>query len=86
MRFKVGRQSFQKELGLLQGVVEKKSTIPILSNLMVETREDGIEIKATDLDMSITTFCDAEILEPGSICLGAKKMFEIVRALPDSEI
>jgi DNA polymerase III subunit beta len=86
MRFKVGKQSFQKELGLLQGVVEKKSTIPILSNLMIETHENGIEIKATDLDLSITTFCEAEILEPGSICLGAKKMFEIVRALPESEI
>lgn len=86
MRFKVGRQSFQKELGLLQGVVEKKSTIPILSNVMIETHADGIEIKATDLDLSISTLCEAEVLEPGSICLGAKKLFEIVRALPESEI
>ncbi len=86
MNFKIGRQSFQKELGLLQGVVEKKSTIPILSNLMIVAKESGIELKATDLDLSVSTFCDAEVHETGSLCIPAKKLFEIVRAFPESEI
>jgi len=86
MNFTIGKQSFQKELGLLQGVVEKKSTIPILSNLLVEAKPGGIELKATDLDLSLSTFCEAEVREPGSLCLPAKKLFEIVRALPESEI
>ncbi len=86
MNFTIGKQSFQKELGLLQGVVEKKSTIPILSNLLVEAKPGGIELKATDLDLSLSTFCEADVRQPGSLCLPAKKLFEIVRALPDAEI
>jgi DNA polymerase-3 subunit beta len=53
-------------LGLLQGVVEKKSTIPILSNLMIETQAGGFELRATDLDLSISSFCEAEVSEPGT--------------------
>lgn len=86
MNFTIGKQAFQKELSLMQGVVEKKSTIPILSNLLVEAKTGGIEIKGTDLDVSITTFCEAEVKQPGSICIPAKKLFEIVRALPEAEI
>ena len=86
MKFTVGRQAFLKEIGLLQGVVEKKSTIPILSNLMIEASSEGVELRATDLDLSISTFCDAEVQEPGSLCLAAKKLFEIVRALPEAEV
>ncbi|MEY4167084.1 MAG: DNA polymerase III subunit beta [Blastocatellia bacterium] len=86
MKFSIGRQSFQKELGLLQGVVEKKSTIPILSNLMIEVQAGGVELKATDLDLSISTFCEADVAETGSLCLAAKKLFEIVRAMPEAEI
>ena len=86
MNFRVGKQNLLKELGLVQGVVEKKSTIPILVNLLIEARPGGIEIRATDLDLSITSFCDAEVLEPGALCLPAKKLFEIVRALPEAEV
>lgn len=86
MKFTISRNSFQKELGLLQGVVEKKSTIPILSNLMIETQAGGFELRATDLDLSISSFCEAEVSEPGTACLAAKKLFEIVRALPEAEI
>ncbi len=86
MNFTIARQPLMKELGLLQGVVEKKSTIPILSNLLLNAREGGIEIKATDLDVSISTFCEAEVRQPGSICLPAKKFFEIVRSLPEAEV
>jgi DNA polymerase-3 subunit beta len=86
MHLKVGKSTFLKELNLIQGVVEKKSTIPILSNLLLETKDGGLCIKGTDLDVSISTWCETEIIKEGSNCIQAKKLFEIVRALPDAEI
>jgi DNA polymerase III subunit beta len=86
MHLTVGKSSILKELNLIQGVVEKKSTIPVLSNLLLEAKEGGLSIKATDLDVSISTRCDAEINKEGSICIQAKKIFEIVRALPEAQI
>ena len=87
MRFSVGKNVLLKELNLLQGIVEKKSTIPILSNVLIETVNDStISLVATDLDVSLQTECSAESTKPGSIVLQARKLFEIVRNLPDAEI
>jgi DNA polymerase-3 subunit beta len=86
MHFSVSKTALLKELNLVQGVVERKNTIPILSHLLLESVAGGISIKGTDLDVSITTQCVAEVKEKGSICLQAKKLFEIVRALPEGEI
>src|SRR5262245_35922480 len=86
MNLKVGKTTLLKELHLIQGVVEKKSTIPILSNLLVATKNGGLAIKGTDLDVSISTWCEAEIKQEGAICIPAKKLFEIVRVLPEAEI
>ncbi len=86
MHLKVGKSAFLKELNLIQGVVEKKSTIPILSNLLLETKDGGLCLKGTDLDVSISTWFEAEVVKSGSNCIQAKKLFEIVKALPDAEI
>lgn len=86
MQVIVGKQSLLKELSFIQGVVEKKNTIPVLSNLLLETTDGKLNIKGTDLDVSISTLCDAEIMVPGAACIQAKKLFEIVRALPDADI
>jgi DNA polymerase III subunit beta len=87
MRFSVGKNVLLKELNLLQGIVEKKSTIPILSNVLIETVNDStISLVATDLDVSLQTECTAESAKPGSMVLQARKLFEIVRNLPDAEI
>ena len=87
MRFSIGKNVLLKELNLLQGIVEKKSTIPILSNVLIETVNDAtISLIATDLDVSLQTECAAESAKPGSMVLQARKLFEIVRNLPDSEI
>ncbi len=86
MQFIIGKTPFLKELNMIQGVVEKKSTIPILSNLLLEAKGGELSIKATDLDVSITTGCEAEIRTEGSLCIQAKKLFEIVRALPEADI
>jgi len=86
MQFTVSKSSILKELNLMQGVVEKKSTIPILSNLLLEANGDDLWIKGTDLDVSISTRCEVETKTGGAICLQAKKLFEIVRMLPEAEI
>ncbi len=87
MQFSVSKNVLLKELNLLQGIVEKKSTIPILSNVLIETVNDStISLVATDLDVSLQTECAAESGRPGSIVLQARKLFEIVRNLPDAEI
>lgn len=59
MQVTVSRQALLKELNFIQGVVERKNTIPILSNLLLETEDGALSIKGTDLDVSITTVCDA---------------------------
>jgi DNA polymerase-3 subunit beta len=86
MHLTISKSVLLKELTFIQGVVEKKNTIPILSNLLLETGDGTLGIKGTDLDVSISTVCEAEIKKAGAICVQAKKLFEIVRALPEAEI
>ncbi len=86
MHLIIGKTSFLKELNMLQGVVEKKSTIPILSNLLLEAINGELWIKGTDLDVSISTRCEAQIKQEGAICIQAKKLFEVIRSLPEAEI
>jgi DNA polymerase III subunit beta len=86
VKFTVSKTKLLRELGFIQGVVERKSSIPILSNLLIEAKDNQLTLKGTDLDVSLSTTCDAEILVEGAICIQAKKLFEIVRALPEAEI
>jgi DNA polymerase-3 subunit beta len=88
MEFSISRSALQKELSFVQGVVEKKNTIPVLSNILIESvGESTIRIIGTDLDVTIRCEADAEeIKTPGSICVQAGKLFDISRLLPDSRI
>ena len=88
MQFVVSKQNLQKELGFVQGVVEKKNTIPVLSNILIESvGETSIRITGTDLDVTIRCDMDAdEIITPGSMCVQARKLFEIARLLPDAPV
>jgi DNA polymerase-3 subunit beta len=88
MQFVVSRQNLQKELSFVQGIVEKKNTIPVLSNILIESvGESSIRITGTDLDVTIRCDMDAEeITTPGSICVQARKLFEIARLLPDAPV
>lgn len=88
MQFVVSKQNLQKELSFVQGVVEKKNTIPVLSNILIESvGESTIRITGTDLDVTIRCDMDAEdIPTPGSICVQARKLFEIARLLPDAPV
>jgi DNA polymerase-3 subunit beta len=88
MQFVVSKQNLQKELGYVQGVVEKKNTIPVLSNILIESvGENTIRLIGTDLDVTVRCDMDAEsISTPGSICVQARKLFEIARLLPDAPV
>jgi len=88
MQFIVSKQNLQKELSFVQGVVEKKNTIPVLSNILIESvGETTIRITGTDLDVTIRCDMDAdEITTPGAICVQARKLFEIARLLPDAPV
>jgi DNA polymerase-3 subunit beta len=88
MQFVVSKQNLQKELGFVQGVVEKKNTIPVLSNILIESVGEGtIRITGTDLDVTIRCDMDAEEIQvPGSICVPARKLFDISRLLPEAPV
>src|ERR1700722_3005956 len=86
MEFSVKRSDLLDELNLTQGVVERKSTIPILSNLLCEAKGSRLTITATDLELSIRTSCEAKGKKEGSGTIPAKKVLGLVRLLPDGEI
>lgn len=87
MQFVVRKADLVKELGLVQGIVERKNSIPILANVLLEADLSGsLRISATDLDVSLRSSCAADVAAPGAITLAAKKLFEIARALPDSDV
>jgi DNA polymerase-3 subunit beta len=83
MEFTVKQSVLKEELSFIQGVVERKTTIPVLSNLLIESiGEKEIRIVGTDLDVTIRCDAEADIKTPGSMCIQARKLFDIVRALP----
>jgi DNA polymerase III subunit beta len=86
MEFSVKKYDLLEELEATQGVIERKTTIPILSNLLCETRGNRLAITATDLELSIRTSSEAKIKKEGAVTIPAKKLLDIVRLLPDEEI
>src|ERR1700685_4569172 len=86
MEFSVKKFDLLEELELTQGVVERKTTIPILSNLLVEAAGNRLTITATDLELSIRTSCEAKVKKEGAGTIPAKKLLDLVRLLPDEEI
>ena len=86
MDFSIEKSQLFKELALTQGVVEKKTTIPILSNLLVEVEGENLRISATDLDLGICCQCPAKVKSTGSGTIPAKRLLEIIRSLPEAEV
>jgi len=86
MEIVVHRNDLVKELHLVQGIVERKNSIPILSNVLAEARSGELRISATDLDVSLRCGCAAQVASEGAVTLGAKKLYEIVRSLPESDV
>jgi DNA polymerase-3 subunit beta len=86
MEFTVSRADLVRELNLSQGVVEKKTTIPILSNVLVEADGDRIELTATDLELGIRCSCAARVKKSGAGTIPARRLLDYVRLLPDGDV
>src|SRR5262245_19209918 len=89
MEFTTRTQDLARELALVQGVVERKTTIPILSNVLIDAREgkngDEIEIRANDLEVGVRTVCDATVKKPRTTTLPARRLTDLVSLLPAPE-
>ena len=83
MKFIIERAVLLKTLGHVQNIVERRNTVPVLSNVRIEANGNGISFKATDMDTEITEVVDAKILENGAITAPAHMMYDIVRKLSD---
>src|SRR5947209_12564559 len=86
MEITVSKFDLLKELTATSGVVERKTTIPILSNFLFEAVGDRLTITATDLDLSLRTSCPARVKKEGACTIPARKLFDYVKLLPDGDI
>src|SRR5258706_4059982 len=86
MEITVSKSDLLKELTATQGVVERKTTIPILANFLFEAAGDRLTITATDLDLSLRTSCAAKVKKEGSCTLTARKLYDYVKLLPEGDI
>jgi len=86
MEITVSRQDLVKELTATQSVVERKTTIPILSNFLIEAEGDRLSITATDLDQAIRTSAEVKVKKPGACTIPARKLYDYIKLLPDGDI
>ncbi len=86
MKLLIKKEEILKGLQRIQGVVDKKNTMPILSNMLLTAERGGVEIIATDLEIGLRGRYAAEVETPGAVTVSAKKMYEIVRELPEENI
>src|SRR5437868_14240374 len=86
MEITVSKVELLRELSATQGVVERKTTIPILSNYLFEASEGKLSLTATDLDLSLRTSCNAKVKKEGSCTIPARKLHDYVKLLPDADI
>ncbi|MEN8183921.1 MAG: DNA polymerase III subunit beta, partial [Myxococcota bacterium] len=87
MKFKIEKADLQRGLARIQSVVEKRNSMPILANVLLEAEKPGgIILSATDLEVGIRSCHDAKVATAGSVTASAKKLYEIIRELPDEPI
>ena len=86
MELVVRKTDLLRELQLFQGIVERKNTIPILANVLIEAEGEQVRLLATDLEVGLRSKCPASVSKSGSLTLPAKKLYEIVKALPDTDV
>jgi DNA polymerase-3 subunit beta len=86
MELVVRKSDLLRELQFFQGIVERKNTIPILANVLIEARSDEVHFLATDLEVALRSKCAASVTKGGSLTAPAKKLFEIVRSLPETDV
>src|SRR5882672_7767295 len=86
MELVVRKADLLRELQLFQGIVERKNTIPILANVLIEADGDQVKLLATDLEVGLRSRCQASVTKKGSLTLPAKKLYEIIKALPETDV
>lgn len=85
MKFTVKKEDLLTELHLFQGIVEKRNTMPILANILIDVSQDRVDITGTDLEVGLKTYSPAQGEETGSITISGKKLFEIIKSLPEGK-
>lgn len=86
MDVRVDHSQFLTELTPMQGIVERKTTIPVLAHLLLRAEGGRLHLAATDLDVSLTSWCEADVAADGAIAVQAKKFMEIIRSLTGDEV
>jgi DNA polymerase III subunit beta len=86
MELVVRKTDLLRELQLFQGIVERKNTIPILANVLLEADGDRVKLLATDLEVGLRSTCAASVTKGGALTLPAKKLYEVIKALPETDI
>ena len=86
MKLRISRDELLTALQRVQGVVEKRNTMPILANILLEAKPEGLDISATDLEIGMRGLYKATVEEPGSVTFSARKLFEILKEIKEPEI
>lgn len=86
MEFTITREELLQGLYLTQGIVERRTTIPILANVLIESADDGVSVAATDQEIGVKRRCDAQVKRKGALTTGARKLYEIAREMPEGAI
>jgi DNA polymerase-3 subunit beta len=86
MKLSIEREELLRGLGRVQAIVERRGTMPILANVLIEARDDGLTLAATDLEVAVVARHPAKVKTAGSVTLGAKKLYEITRELEHAEV
>ena len=86
MKFSVSQTELLQALQLVSSAVPSRTTLPVLSNILVEATDGALQLTATDLDLSISTKATADVKSEGSLTVPAKKLLELARKLPKEEL
>ncbi len=86
MEVRIQRGQLLSHLQRAQNIVERKTTLPILAHVLMETESSGLRLSSTDLEVGVTEACDAQIIKEGSTTIHARKFFEIIREIPEGEV
>ena len=87
MKFKISQSNFFKTLSHLQGIVDKKNSLPILANILIEAKDNQLILSSTDMDISIVERITCEVFEDGATTINSQILYDIVRKIDDkSEI
>jgi len=86
MRFHIGKETFLRGLAPVQSVVETRKTLPVLSHVIIEAEPDRVSLFGTDLDVGVTSRIATEVQEPGAVAVSARRLYDIARELPDTDV